>query len=441
MTEKELKEVSDKLKSDAEKLFKQHDSELQSVLNGKIDEAVEKLQKGMITKEQMDAALKTATDEYSQKATSLEEALRKQGDIINGLKEEIKTPVKKGATMKTILAPLVSRIKEMRDQGQGFITIDLIRDGVVVDGKKTVTSIGNSVSPMDAPPTSPYAPGIGPEALSLFDIVRNPLFVSNYTDVGETNQSRIAWINETGLTGLPTLVTEGSQKPNSYRTFKVEFSAAKKIADYIQITEEFDQDLGYLSDAAQSLLQLDVARAWDLQIQADVINKATQLSFTTQLGPNNVTIAPYKNAIFDATLWDGLFAMGTAVRLANFMPNVSLLNPLTYGKLVMTKDAYGRYNTPPDDIIKQVNPIQGNNVSADWSLVGDLKQFKVKIYEDFRLKVGWINDDLIRNQFTIVAEVRFHDFISAARQQAIMYANCKWLAEQMNGGSNFPIGS
>jgi hypothetical protein len=109
--------------------------------------------------------------------------------------------------------------------------------------------------------------------------------------------------------------------------------------------------------------------------------------------------------------------------------------------MLTTKDAYGRYNTPPQELLDQINPKQGNNVSPNYALVGDLKQFKVDIYEDFSLKVGWINDDLIRNQFTIVAEVRFHDYISTARQQAIMYANAKWIAEQLNGGSDVIVGS
>jgi hypothetical protein len=240
---------------------------------------------------------------------------------------------------------------------------------------------------------------------------------------------------------LPTIVAEAGSKPLTQRIFQVSYSAAKKIAAYIGITEEFDKDLAYLSTAVRRLLQMDIVRAFDLQVQADVQAAATQLTFSTSLGPNGLTLAPYKNAIFDATFYDGLFAMGTAVRLANYVPNISLINPITYGKLMMAKDAYGRYNVPPKEMMDQINPQQGNNLYPDFALVGDLKQFKVDIYEDFSLKVGWINDDFIRNQFTIVAEVRFHDYISTARQQAIMYANVKYMAEQMNGSSDVIVGS
>lgn len=438
LTKDELKEIKEKVSSDAAGIFEKQNSELQGKVEEKVNAAFEKLEKGMIKKEDFQGLVDEALKDYGTKATNLETVLRQQGEIINGLKETI--VVQKGQTNLTeILQPHMEKIKQMQKDGPGagFIRIDF-KD---IANLKTVTSIPNSVQPMTAPPTSPYAPGISNEALSIYDIIRNQLFVSNFVDTASTDLSRMAWINETSLNGLPALVLEGAVKPNSYRTFQVQFSQAKKIADYIQITEEFDKDLNYLANLVKNLLQMDVARAYDLQIQADLIAAATQLNFTTPLGPNGLTIAPYKGQILDATYWDALFAMGTAVRLANFVPNVSLLNPITYGKMVMTKDLYGRYNVPPEEMVEQINPKQGNNVSADYALVGDLKQFKVFIYEDFSLKIGWINDDLIRNQFTIVSEVRFHDFISSARQNAIMYADAKYIAEQLNTNSEPIIGS
>jgi hypothetical protein len=88
-----------------------------------------------------------------------------------------------------------------------------------------------------------------------------------------------------------------------------------------------------------------------------------------------------------------------------------------------------------------LNPRQGNKIFGDNAIVGDLNQFNVDIYEDFTLKMGWINDDLIHNQFTIVGEIRFHDYISTARRTAIMYGNAKYIAETINGGTGAISGS
>lgn len=437
LTAEELKAIKDKVTSDAAAVFEKQNTELQGKVDEKVNAAFEKLEKGMIKKEEFQGLVDASLKEYGEKASKLEEVMRAQGEAINGLTQVIKAPTSAATDITEILKPHVKAIKDIYKAGSGFIRIDF-KD---VQRKAAETSIANSIQNMTSPPGSPYAPGISSTPLTVYEIARNPTFVSHYVDMGTTDQSRLAWINETSLVGLPTLVLEGASKPLTQRTFQVNYSVAKKIAAYIGITEEFDQDLPYLSTAVRRLLQMDVVRAFDLQVQADVQTNATQLTLSTQLGPNNLTLAAYKNQIFDATLYDGLFAMGTAVRLANFIPNISLLNPVTYGKLLMTKDAYGRYNTPPQEMLSQINPQQGNNLWPDYAIVGDLKQFKVDIYEDFSLKVGWINDDLIRNQFTIVAEVRFHDYISTARQQAIMYADAKYIAEQISGGSNVPIGS
>lgn len=448
MTAEELQAVREKVAADAKLLFEKQDSTLKSSVDEKVNAAFEKLEKGMIKKDEFQGLVDAAMKEYGEKASNLEKVMRAQGDEINGLKAKFDVHEAPGNDIGRLLEPYIPQIKELYRQGSGFITIDAKAkktaggtelkhpEWAAAQHKAAETSIGNSIQNMTSPPGSPYAPGISNTPLTIYEIARNPTFVSNYVDMGTTDLSRLAWINETSLVGLPALVLEGAQKPLTQRTFQVNYSVAKKIAAYIGITEEFDQDLPYLSTAVRRLLQMDVVRAFDLQVQADVQAAATQLSFTTQLGPNNLTLAAYKAAIYNATYYDALFAMGTAVRLANYIPNISLINPLTYGKLVMTKDAYGRYNVPPDEMLRQINPQQGNNLFPDMALVGDLKQFKVDIYEDFSLKVGWINDDLIRNQFTIVAEVRFHDYISTARQQAIMYANAKWMAETMNDPTN-----
>jgi hypothetical protein len=461
MTDLELKAIKDKVAADAKVAFEKQNSELQSQVEEKVNAAFEKLTKGTITKEVCQQIVADATKEYGEKATKLEGILREQGDKLNGLVEKIKAPTESMYDIGDLLKPYIPQLKEIYRAGSGFITIDAKskKDAAGAElkhpewaaaqhasqqtsrRKAAETSVANSILTMTPSLASPYAPGIDLTPLTIYEIARNPIFVSSYTDIGTTDLSRLAWINETQLLGLPTIVTEGAQKPLTQRTFTVQYSIAKKIAAYIGITEEFDQDLPYLSTAVRRLLQMDIVRAWDLQVQADVQANATQLNFTTALGPNAQTIAPLKASIFDATYYDALFTMGTAVRMGNFIPNVSLVHPITMTKMLTTKDAYGRYNVPPEDLMRQINPMQGNNLSPDYALVGDLKQFKVDIYEDFSLKIGWINDDMIRNQFTVVAEVRFHDYISTNRTGAIMYADAKYLAEQLNGSSDVIVGS
>jgi hypothetical protein len=415
-------------------------AKLQNEAKGKIDilasEGQEKLDKFIkentgksISKEDFATFKTEVLDPLSQKASRLEDAMTKQGEIINGLKESIKVtdPMK---TIEDILKENAPKLKELREKGSGFINIDL--------KAAAINSIANAVVAPGSSPTNPYAPGLsGP--LTVYDFLRNPAFVSNYTNNGTTDQSRVAWINElAAIQGLPTLVTETNLKPLTEHQFQVEFSQAKKIASYIQLTEEFDQDLGYLSTQVQTMLKLDVMRAFDDQIQLDVLNNATQFTPAILATP---PMSSFKASVFDATYFDALLAMRVYPRLNNFIPNVSLINPVSYAKMQMAKDTVGRYNTPSPEFVAMLNAQEGNKISADMALVGDLQQFNVLTYKGFTLKAGWINDDLIRNQFSIVGEIRFHDFISAARKTAIVYGDIKWIAETMNAASGIISGS
>jgi len=431
---KEFEELHKKIKADTEEAFQKSNTELQKNVETRVNAAVEKAMAGSISKSEMEAEVKKATDEYSKKATDLEQKLHDQGEVLRGMKEkmDIKQEERKTILIEDIVKENAPALKKLQKDGSGFITVNVKAAGI--------TSVSNSIQAMTSPPTSPYAPGLGNQPLTLYDILRNPNFVSNYVNTGNTNASVMAWINETSLQGLPAITAEGGQKPLTQRQFQVEFSRAKKIAAYIQLTDEFDKDLDYLSSEVRRLLQTDVLRAYDDQIQQDVINNATPFSFNANSLGNNSLVA-LQHAIYDATYWDALMTLQTMIRLANFIPNVSLINPVLWTKMMSAKDTVGRYNYPAQEVINAINPIQGNKIFQDNAISGDLKQFNVMVYEDFQLKMGWINDDLIRNQFTIVGEIRFHDYISAARKAAIVYANAKWVAEQINSASNVIIGS
>jgi hypothetical protein len=439
ITQQEIDAIVGKMETSAQELFKKQSDKfneqitaLKAETQSKVDAAVDAAKKGLISPEQSDAAIAKATADLSKQVTDQEEILKAQGDKINGLVESMKKPFTGMEMIEDIFKANTQKLKDMYKAGTGFIEINLKAAGI--------DSIGNVIQPQTGVPTSPYAPGISNVPLTVYDVLRNQQFVSSYTDNGTTDLSRLAWINETSLIGSPALVLEGGVKPMTQRTFTVEMSTAKKVAGGLQITEEFDTDLPYLSSQVRSLLQLDLVRAFDDQIQADVIANASPFDFTTA-GIGGYNLGALKGQIFDATFWDALTSMGLYPRINNFIPNVSLLNPITWGKMQMGKDTVGRYNYPSDALIAKINAQIGNKLWPDFSIVGDLKQFKVLVYKDFVLKMGWINDDFIRNQFTIVAEVRYHDYISTARKKAIVYGDAKWIAEQLNSSSQPIVGS
>jgi hypothetical protein len=313
----------------------------------------------------------------------------------------------------------------LRGKQQGFFE---------VTGKQLkaagVTSIGSagsgSIADMASVPGSAYLPGLGGMELQMFDIVRNPNFIINHVNVGRTNQFRLAWINEIDYQGLPSaVIPEGGAKPLTQHKFQVEFSTAKKAAAYIELTEEFDTDVPGLATAVRRMLTADVIRAFDDQIQADVIAKAHPYEIT-QL---NAQI-PFANR------WSALRAMMGQVGFYNFITNTIAINPLTAVQLDESKNTLGTYLLPP--YMDTIRPmlVEANKILYGNALVGDLMQYNVDIYKDFTLRVGWINDDFIYNKFAVLGELRYHSYISDARRKAIVYDGISKVVNQIKGSGS-----
>jgi HK97 family phage major capsid protein len=246
-------------------------------------------------------------------------------------------------------------------------------------------------------------------------------------DLGRTNQSRLAWANELDtIQGAPALVAEGGLKPQTQHQFTIETSVAKKVAGWIELTDEFEQDLPNFATNVRRRLQEDVERAWDDAIQLDV-----------QTAARPYEITGLTNQIFEANRWDALLAMMAQVGSYNFITNGIALNWITNAMLKSAKNLDATYLLP--SFAAEINGLlsYANKLAIGSALVGDFKQYKVDIYKDFMLKIGWINDELIYNKFAIVGEMRYHSYISDARKKALVYDSLAEVANTIDGPGSF----
>lgn len=361
----------------------------------------------------------------------LNQIVKDQGEKINKLTKDEGEKTQE-ITLEQFLDGKMEEFTKLRKAGAGFVEYtseDLRKAGVTSFMRSKVAinqTVGGTVETMaGASITSPYLPGIGGADLEIFDVVRNPNFIINRIDMGRTNQVRLAWINETTYDGTPGMnVLEGGEKPQVSHKFKVEYSEAKKAAAVLIFTEEMEQDLPGLATAIRRMLQQDVLRAFDDAIQTAVIAVAR---------PYEITGLDAKVAY--TTLFDAMGALLAQIGFYNFTPNTLALNTVTAWEAQMEKDANGRYNVPP--FMARLNSlmIEANKVAVGYGLAGDLTQYKVDIYKDFTIRVGWINDQFIRNMFTVVGELRYHNYISDNRKKAIVYNSLLAVQQKITAGS------
>lgn len=436
MTPEQIKEFTEKFGKEAALEMKTLGEAIEKRLN---DAAIER-EKGFITEKEFsevkDSIKANELTDLNKKMADLEEIAKEQGIIINTLKETGGRPVQKslqeffGGKIKAIEAgkeveiDFMERVKQLRDAKTGFI--DISGNMLKAAGVTSISNVLNQASIADQATSigSPYLPGLGQE-LQLFDIARNPNFIITRVNLGRTNQFRLAWINEIDFLGtVDTAIAEGGAKPLTQHRFQVEFSTAKKAAAYIELTEEFDTDVPGLATAVRRMLGMDVMRAFDDQIQTDVIAAAHPFEITSLNG-----------LIQDAAGWDAIMAMIGQVGSYNYTPDTVAMNYLTDVLLETSKDNNAAYLIPPFLDRFQSMLAFANKLAFRKALVGDLKQYNVDIYKDFTLRVGWINDDFIKNKFAVLGEIRYHSYISDARKKAICYDDIYETLTTIDGGS------
>jgi HK97 family phage major capsid protein len=120
------------------------------------------------------------------------------------------------------------------------------------------------------------------------------------------------------------------------------------------------------------------------------------------------------------TLIDTFRRMITDVRIAGYEPNAGVVHPLDWEEIILEKGSDNRYiwvivtdgnvqrlwGVPVIETIA-VEGFEGDTVEQRNMVVGDWRRgATLWDREQSSIQVGWINDQFIKNQRTILAELR-----------------------------------
>ena len=377
-----------------------------------------------ISKEDSDKAIEAFKAEYGEgtaKLKELEDAMKAQGRLItdlekglgNGQPMSIEDAIAKAITAKQpeILAALKA--------GSGFVEIDVTK----VVGNITTASGTNT-----APPAI-----TGVQQAPLGNINLRQLNVEQYMSVLATsNGAAYPYTEAVPKDGDYTFVNEGAAKPQIDFQWDTKYATPKKIAAWIKLTEESVKDVVGLESVARDFLR----KKHDLK-------KAKALLYADNTGDNPKGATRYGRA-FSAG------AMALAVKSPNFMDvvnaaivdiatthnyedetpyraNIVMVNPVDFFlHVVSAKTEEGVPLYPMASILNQVTIggvtiIPDESVPAGKIFIADLSKYNITNYVPYLVKVGWINDDFIKNQFVILGESRFHQFVKKLDEQAFIY--------------------
>lgn len=110
-----------------------------------------------------------------------------------------------------------------------------------------------------------------------------------------------------------------------------------------------------------------------------------------------------------------------------FQPNLVLINEFDFVTHILSaKTKEGTPLYPNASIMNAVKIgdaviMPSIDIPEGKIFVGDLKRYFITDYVGFSIRIGWINDNFITNQFVMVGESRFHAFVKKLDENAFLY--------------------
>ena len=213
-----------------------------------------------------------------------------------------------------------------------------------------------------------------------------------------------------------TSTTVGSNnKPESAITWQEYNASLRVIADSIPVTRNAYRHLGFIQSEIDRLLRKNQALRKDLQIyKGDGIapNIKGIYTFTTAVTLaslpryQNVSVPNLSDLIMDLTVYVANKSDASGAQ-SKYAPNVVFINPADALQFY-AKGSNGHYVLPPfmqtTGKIGNLTIIESPRVTANTLMVGDSSFGTIYQSEDVVIEAALVNDQFLKNQWTIRAE-------------------------------------
>lgn len=309
-------------------------------------------------------------------------------------------------------------IKNLRKAKHGEIQFTVKAVGDMTTGAATIeTPVPGAMGPMLAPvrPANYRVP-----------------FIDSVIGHFETSQFAYTYADHIPKDGGAAFTKEGTLKPQMDFRITASIVTPSKIAVYTVLTEESVQDIVGLQDMATN----SMAASHNLARQRELI-------FGDGIDPNPKGMITYARPfvagamagkVVKPTVMDVINACATGISTTHnfedenpYIANVTFMNPIDFFvEFITSKTSDGLPLYPTAQmygsvVINGMLVMPYYKMPADKIFVGDASVYKVSNYQPYSVRIGWINDQMITNKFTMVAESRLHAYVRNVDQIALMY--------------------
>jgi len=384
-----------------------------------IDLAAAELKKG--NKDAIDMAQKAIDEakelvksiELKANATDLAELKKAFDDEKAELQKEINelgVKVKNAGIVDAQVKSILAQLKEQYDaKAEEFKTVYGNKSGVV---NFSVKAAGDPIS----------VANFGDRVIFGFresGIDKTPLpqrFVFDIISVmnGGAGSNPLSWVEMVEVEGAPAWTAESALKPGMNWSYAEQKVTAEMIAVWTAITRQALLNWPMLEQEIRSELSRKLYNKLDQAvINGDGTGEPFGIkSYATQFNPGTVRKTDANNVdVLRAAI--GQVRKGGAIadpELGGFNPTYILISEDAATEMDISVNDNGTYLLPPftssdNTRVKGIPIITSNFIEDDEFIVGDFSRYLFNIVDGLKIDIGYINDQFIRNQLTIRAEM------------------------------------
>jgi HK97 family phage major capsid protein len=252
-------------------------------------------------------------------------------------------------------------------------------------------------------------------------------------EVAESN-GVIRYMDQNAITRGAAPVAESATKPESAISWIERTIAMEYIADTIPVTRQAWRRLGFIRGEIDRLLRMNVELAIDAQLYNGT-GVSPQLKGLTVSAPN-LTVADLSTltgTVAAANLFDLIAALKVFItsgsagtgKQRKYMPQAILVPPALALQAKRTKGSDSHYATPnfvsPDGrFVDGIEIIEVPGMAANTAIIGDFRYLTVYEEEAYTVEMGLVNDQFIKNQWTIRAEQALAQLVRTVDEDAFL---------------------
>ena len=246
----------------------------------------------------------------------------------------------------------------------------------------------------------------------------------DYVNTYNTNQKSLPYIEAVPGEGECAVVAEGGLKPQLDIDWVTRWAEPQKFAGWIKVTEEAIEDIPRLRDLIVNYLRE----------KHDLFKESVVYTYIAANSTTFVTPSPLADSVLMPTIMDVVNAMQLQIINTpnytdepDFFGDVVLMNVADFYKYFgAAKDAFGRplfengYQGGRTFNYNGYTFVATTRIAAGSIELMDSTKIDVTTYSPYRVEIGWVNDDFIKNQFVILGESRGHIVIKNHDKRAFV---------------------